>query len=499
MAQYLLNYLDGSIPQTVDWSFRQGNGGHRLYAEAGSLSLESTSAGTKVAAFNPINGINDVEALVRFTLSSDRGKQGIVSLRYGGTTEANTTGYTLSGSIIGNRGHLAVDEGGTGNIVWAPWDYRPNTLYWARFRVQGDQVMAKVWNHGQAEPANWTIHATNKVRPTGDYSGLHTYMVGTVRYSFISFGTNGDAAPPPHFTLKSANTSHGVVDNNVRVVKDMPTSTPIVGFGGGYAGGAYGRGYAEATYPSSPNTELKIFGATHNHSATSVSITQIHKLNPDNATHRHLSGQVSIIQAHKISVANTTHSQTSDIATTIENKTLTLNGASHSLISNNITLDQSSILKIVDTIHSIASKDIKLSEKNWLSVDDAGHDIKSEQLDVIYSTLLGVPASTVHNVRAEDARIAQDAILAVDNSLTAIRDSLSAITNWDRYNKDFGIFIPSRTSAGVMSSEQVYALLQFVDNFIWAGEDDTLMIEEGGDKADSTQIYKPETIERGQL
>ena len=132
-------------------------------------------------------------------------------------------------------------------------------------------------------------------------------------------------------------------------------------------------------------------------------------------------------------------------------------------------------------------------------MDDAGHDIKSEQLDVIYSTLLGVPASTVHNVRAEDARIAQDAILAVDNSLTAIRDSLSAITNWDRYNKDFGIFIPSQTGAGVMVSEQVYALLQFVDNFMWAGEDDTLMIEEGGDKADSTQIYKPETIERGQL
>lgn len=499
MAQYLLNYLDGSIPQTVDWSFRQGNGGHRLYAEAGSLNLESTGAGTKVAAFNPINGINDVEALVRFTLSSDRGKQGIVSLRYGGTAEANTTGYTLSGSIIGGKGHLSIDEGGTGNFSWTPWNYLPNVTYWARFRVSGSTMQAKVWTDGQPEPANWMLNATNTARPTGSYSGLHTYMVGTVGYSFISFGTNGDTAPPPHFTLKLTNTGHGVVDNGMRVVKDMPTSTPIVGFGGGYAGGAYGRGYAEATYPSSPNTELKIFGTIHNHSATSTSIAQIHKLNPDNATHRHLSGQISIIQAHKISVASTTHSQTSDVAATIENKTLALNRTSHSLTSNNVTLDQSSILKIVDTIHSIASKDIKLSGKNRLSVDDVGHDIKSEQLDVIYSTLLGVPASTVHSVGAEDARIAQDAILAVDSSLAAIRDSLSAITNWDRYNKDFGIFIPSRTGVGMMSSEQVYALLQFVDDFLWAGEDDTLMIEEGGDRADSTQIYKPETIERGQL
>lgn len=499
MAQYSLNYLDGSTPQTADWSFRQGNGGHRLYAEAGSLSLESTSAGTKVAAFNPINGINDVEALVRFTLSSDRGKHGIVSLRYGGTTEANTTGYTLSGSIIGNRGNLAVDEGGTGNIVWALWDYRPNTLYWARFRVQGDQVMAKVWNHGQAEPANWTIHATNKVRPTGDYSGLHTYMTGTVRYSFISFGTNGDVAPPPHFTLKLANTSHGVVDNNVRVVKDMPTSTPIVGFGGGYAGGAYGRGYAEATYPSSPNTELNISGAIHNHSATSTSITQVHKLNPDNAAHRHLSSQISIIQAHKISVASTTHSQTSDAAATIENKTLALNRTAHSLTSNNITLDQSSILRVADTIHSVVSKNIGLGGKQWLIIDDTEHGVESEQLDIIYSTLLNTPAATIHGVSSDYARIAQDATLVADNSLIIIKPDLSIITNWDRYNKDFGIFIPSQAGAGVMGSEQVYALLQFVDNFIWAGEDNTLMIEEGGDKADSTQIYKPETIESGQL
>lgn len=499
MAQYSLNYLDGSTPQTADWSFRQGNGGHRLYAEAGSLSLESTGAGTKVAAFNPINGINDVEALVRFTLSSDRGKQGIVSLRYGGTTEANTTGYTLSGSIIGNRGNLAVDEGSTGNIVWTLWDYKPNTLYWARFRVQEDQVMAKVWNHGQAEPANWTIHATNKVRPTGDYSGLHTYMAGTVRYSFISFGTNGDAAPPPHFTLKLTNASHGVVDNGTRVVKDMPTSTPIVGFGGGYAGGAYGRGYAEVTYPSSPNTELNISGAIHNHSATSTSIVQVHKLKPDNATHRCLSGHILLVQAHKILVANTTHSQTSDAAATIENKTLALNRTAHSLTSNNITLDQSSILKVADTIHSVASKNIGLGGKQWLIIDGAEHSISSEQLDVVYSTLLNTPAATIHGVSSDYARIAQDATLVADNSLIIIKPDLSTITNWDRYNKDFGIFIPSQTGVGVMGSEQVYALLQFVDNFIWAGEDNTLMIEEGGDKADSTQIYKPETIERGQL
>ena len=145
------------------------------------------------------------------------------------------------------------------------------------------------------------------------------------------------------------------------------------------------------------------------------------------------------------------------------------------------------------------SKNIGLGEKQWLIVDDAEHGVGSEQLDIIYSTLLGVPSATAHSVSSDYARIAQDATLVADNSLIIIKPDLSTITNWDRYNKDFGIFIPSQAGAGVMGSEQVYALLQFVDNFIWAGEDNTLMIEEDGDKADSTQIYKPETIERGQL
>ena len=239
MAQYLFDYRDGSTPQTADWSFRQGNGGHRLYAGAGFLALESTGAGTKVAAFNPINGINDVEALVRFTLSSDRGKQGIVSLRYGGTTEANTTGYTLSGSIIGGKGHLSIDEGGTGNFSWTPWDYLPNVTYWARFRVNGSTMQAKVWTDGQPEPTNWMLNATNTARPTGSYSGLHTYMTGTVRYSFISFGTNGDTAP------RFVNNTTYSASARLAYPQVPPIETPgllLGGYGGAITYGSSGYG-----------------------------------------------------------------------------------------------------------------------------------------------------------------------------------------------------------------------------------------------------------------
>ena len=245
MAQYLFDYRDGSTPRNLtDWSFRQGNGGHRLYPGAGFLALESTGSGTKVAAFDPLNGANDVEALVRFRLTSDRGKQGIVSLRYDGTTEANTTGYTLSGSFIQNKGQLCIDEGGTGNVAWTPWNYLPNVTYWARFRVNGNTMKAKVWNDGQNEPAAWMIDTTNNVRPTGSYSGLHTYMIGTVFYSFISFGTNGDTAPRAVNRLS--------YQSNAKIAWPLlpVVETPGI-IWGGYGGVSYGSGaYGIATIPS---------------------------------------------------------------------------------------------------------------------------------------------------------------------------------------------------------------------------------------------------------
>lgn len=244
MAQYLFDYRDGSTPNVSDWSFRQGNGSHRIYAVAGLLALESGSAGTKVVAFNPIDGISDVEALVRFRLSRDAGKQGIVSLRYGGTTEANTTGYTLSGSIINNRGHLSIDEGGTGNFSWTPWNYLPNVTYWARFRVNGNTMQAKVWTDGQPEPANWTLNATNTARPTGSYSGLHTYMLGTVYYSFISFGTNGDSAPREIKRL-------GYKSSAVIAYPEVPPKKTPDTFWGGYGGvPGYGISYGGGIIPS---------------------------------------------------------------------------------------------------------------------------------------------------------------------------------------------------------------------------------------------------------
>lgn len=204
MAQGRINWNDysaGTAPSS-DFVFRQNNGSGAAAnimnsVDGNLLRTSSTSSGTKVLSYVPLDNIDDLEILTQFRLASDVGKQGILSIRYGGTTESNTTGYTLSGSFINNAGQLAIDEGGTGYLYWAPWNYLPNITYWVRFRVVGDQVYGKVWSDGSAEPAGWTTGGTSAHRTTGDYSGFHQYNTGDIYYFYTSYGTNGDSAPNP--------------------------------------------------------------------------------------------------------------------------------------------------------------------------------------------------------------------------------------------------------------------------------------------------------------
>lgn len=250
MAQYYVNmnnYPAGALSSS-DWSFRQNNGGASatvLNSVDGNLMrTDATGVGTKVLAYTPLNNVNDVEALIKFKLASDVGKQGIVSLRYGGTTEANTTGYTLSGSVISSAGQLAIDEGATGYVAWSAWNYLANTTYWVRFRVNGNSLKARVWNDGSTEPSTWNLDVTNSAATSGSFSGFHQYQSSSVYYLAASFGTNGDTAPK----LILDRTQSGVF--NI-APPPAPSSAPAGGYSGGYGGiGGYGQGYATAFVPT---------------------------------------------------------------------------------------------------------------------------------------------------------------------------------------------------------------------------------------------------------
>lgn len=206
MAQLIVpinSYANGSAPSS-DWSNPITRSGTTLSvtgtAPNKALELYSTTAGTKVFGYKPVNNKNDIECLVKFKYSTDFGKQGIMALRYSGSSEATTAGYTMSASFISSQGQLAIDEGQYGYLYWAPWNYLANTVYWARFRVQGSQQYAKVWTDGSAEPSAWTTSGTDTHQTTGSFSGPTTYSINntspaTVYYYFMSFGTDGDTAP----------------------------------------------------------------------------------------------------------------------------------------------------------------------------------------------------------------------------------------------------------------------------------------------------------------
>jgi len=213
MAQLIVPinaYANGNALSTGDWTNPITRAGTTLTVAGTSpnktLQIFGNVAGTKIFNYVPVNSVTDIEVLVKFRLSSDFGKQGVVMLRYDGNSEATTAGYAASGSFISSAGQLAIDEGQVGYLFWAPWNYLPNIDYWVRFRVNGNNQYAKVWTNGTPEPAGWTTAGTNGTKPTGTYNGLHTYSINnaaaaTVTYYFVSFGTNGDSAPGIQATM----------------------------------------------------------------------------------------------------------------------------------------------------------------------------------------------------------------------------------------------------------------------------------------------------------
>lgn len=211
MPRYRVNFNDFALGTAPSSSFvwRQNNGSGAADIISGGqqgkqLRTNATTGGTKILSYVPLNNVNDVEICVCFTLQRDVGKQGIFALRYSGTNEATMLGYAISGSFISNQGTLATDEGGTGYQRWTAWNYLPNIKYWAKFRVVGSNIKAKVWTDGQAEPG-WMLDYDDTLRPTTQYAGFHQYNTGYIYYEYFSYGTNGDYAPLPGQSLVDIN------------------------------------------------------------------------------------------------------------------------------------------------------------------------------------------------------------------------------------------------------------------------------------------------------
>ncbi|MEE2040163.1 peptidoglycan-binding domain-containing protein [Nocardiopsis sp. CT-R113] len=103
---------------------------------------------------------------------------------------ANLGSYYRARVVLGVDGSvgLSVTRGGTqlGAVVDTGLTYTPGVRLWARARVDGHQVRARVWRHGTVEPTVWTIDraVTADTIPTGDLG-----------VAFSAFSGNTNTAP----------------------------------------------------------------------------------------------------------------------------------------------------------------------------------------------------------------------------------------------------------------------------------------------------------------
>jgi len=168
-----------------------------------------------------------------------------------------------------------------------------------------------------------------------------------------------------------------------------------------------------------------------------------------NTSHDHTVDSIILLQQHVIVVSNTTHSLTSDNLDLIEHKTLVLNDASHVLTSDVIDLIQQHTVVVSDSLHGLTSDSIILLQKHTLAVADSQHSHTVDgNLVLDQYLLLNQPDPGVFSVTSPEIWIAQNNILAVDNTMHTLVGTLSRIINWADYNYSSGIYIKDFSQSG---------------------------------------------------
>lgn len=164
----------------------------------------ATNNGSRVLSYNPAGSTINADILVRFETTTANnttgGRRGMAYVRYAGTTEATTVGYSFYTGTFGGARAVGIVEDSTGvTVSSAAHSTGANTWYWVRLQASGSTIRGKIWSGAvTSEPAGWTVSGTNSTKATAGYHGVGTFNTGTVRYGWFGIGTNGDVPPEPH-------------------------------------------------------------------------------------------------------------------------------------------------------------------------------------------------------------------------------------------------------------------------------------------------------------
>lgn len=248
MAQFFQTFDDGTLGQPYPgFTTKISRAGDSVNVQndfaANRKFLQLFKGGTQgslAVGWDALNGAQDVEQLVLFKLNGavpTLGRYGILLNRYDGSSEATTRGFAATFTPASSTPSIIISEDSVGTVHFTNYSWANNQMYWARFRVNGNDQQFKIWPQGSPEPATWTLSGTFAGSTIASpYSGLGNFQAWSNMLVYqVSAGTGGDTAPA---TLQE------YYDN---INNLAPSSTPLGVYGAGYGapmgyGGMFGGG-----------------------------------------------------------------------------------------------------------------------------------------------------------------------------------------------------------------------------------------------------------------
>lgn len=208
-----------------------------------ALKLDHSTFGHYYAKWNDVVIAKDVDILAKFRFADGFPAAGsdyfkLVAREVGG--DANKNGYELRLRPEDNNFAVYSWVNGTPSQIGATGTQTFSTYwYWARFRVVGDIIYARVWQ-GQPsdEPGTWDIQVTNSdhagvygTAGVGSYNGDYTY----VDFYEVEVGGGSASAPADYLTTTTTTTTSTTTTGTTESLMDPATyiSAAMAQSGGG--------------------------------------------------------------------------------------------------------------------------------------------------------------------------------------------------------------------------------------------------------------------------
>ena len=191
------NFTENWTATGQTWAVREKAG------ELGGKGLEHvrTTTARRGFSWDTPGSDTDTEILVRWRSTAATSTDQFWMLLRGSGAAATEGGYIFR-NTSGTSIQIARLVAGTLTTIGAAVTITAianNQWYWMRFRVNGTDLKAKIWNgdHDQ-EPAAWTIERTDATIALAGWMGVgNAAATGTRDYDDIAVGTAGDTAVFP--------------------------------------------------------------------------------------------------------------------------------------------------------------------------------------------------------------------------------------------------------------------------------------------------------------